>query len=838
MCKPGLRVILPKWLADTYRYRRCHRQRDGNRQQHSGWRTATLLGLIVLSLQAHAVPQTPQGMSKADSQQLLDAIAAQPPSYQPRTEHLAEDGSPHYVNRLILQESPYLLQHAHNPINWYAWGDEAFQAARDSGKPVFLSIGYATCHWCHVMERESFESIAVAEFLNEYFIAIKVDREQHPDVDATYMTAVQMMTGGGGWPLSNWLTGDGKPFYGGTYYPADGFLQILRQIQSAWSERRQEVIEQADKVARALHEVNSVKATAATVADAQIEATVASLMSGYDDLQGGFGAAPKFPRESSLLLLLEHARRTGNQVTSQAVDFTLQRIASGGIHDQIGGGFHRYAVDPDWLVPHFEKMLYNQAYLARAYLQAWELTREPEHRRVAERALDYVLREMTTSDGLFYSATDADSDGAEGRFFVWTPEQIRSVLSDSDADFAIAVWRMTDEGNFEGSNILNLEAPPESVATALDLPLPEFLQRLETISAQLLQARNQRVPPLRDDKVITAWNGMMIQALAEASITLQKPVYLQAALRATERLLQVHRLDDGRLWRTSYRGKSSVLARQADYVFFAEALLTLFDATADTRWLDVAEQLVALMNQDFLDPDNGTYFMGVDTAAALPLRPKEFFDNATPGGNSTALRVLVRLWHRTGKDSYHEQAERLIAALAGRLQQSPASFAYFMLAVSELRHGESAAIAYAGRGKVRVQADWSTAATEVATEAATAQTGVADLQLQLFIADGWHVNAHEPLQDYLVGTLVEDSNGAPLAGVNYPAPQHRTLGFDRSELALYDGQVKLRVPAAAVPVSVEGAPPALPATVAISLQACNDEVCLAPETIRLSVARP
>ena len=752
-------------------------------------------------------------------EQLQAALAAQPDNYRPRTEHFLDSGAPVYLNRLIAEQSPYLLQHAHNPVNWYPWGREAFDAAQASGKPIFISIGYATCHWCHVMERESFENEAIADILNEQFIAIKVDREQLPDVDANYMTVAQMLNGNGGWPLSIFATDTGAAFFAGTYFPPDAFTDLLGRVETAWTDQNDALLAHAGEIADALARSQAVEAAATEVGTEQIESAVEALLSQHDDFQGGFGNAPKFPREPALLLLLEQARRSADGAALGAVHFTLQNMSAGGIHDQVGGGFHRYAVDPEWLVPHFEKMLYTQALLARNYLGAMQLLDAPDHHRTLRRMLDYVLRDMTSPDGGFYSATDADSEGAEGTFFLWDEPQFDELLSAEDAEFAKKIWLVSEEGNFEERNILHLgDVELADVARRMDMPQEQMLSQLDRISETLRVVREEREAPGLDDKIITAWNGLMITALAEVGDALNEPRYLDAAVRAANRVFEQNLDSDGNFWRVSYRGAVSVPAVQPDYAFMAEAALALFDVTRDERWLQRARDLVAAMDKLFLDAEHGNYFMGAESVAgaALPVRQKDLYDSTLPSGNSVALRVLARLWWRTGELEYRNAARKLLAAMSAQVARQPNAFPYMLIAAAELQRDESGSRRYAARGKIRLDA-----------------TVVDDdkLEIKLDIAPGWHINADKPLQDYLIGTRLVDGDGTPLDNTLYPPAKRTVLQFEKSELALYEGQVSI---VASLPSRQPTDGRAI-LPVVLDLQACNDEVCLAPESLRLNI---
>ncbi len=746
-------------------------------------------------------------------EKMQQAYAEKGQSYQPRTEHFDAQGKPEYINRLIFEDSPYLLQHAHNPVNWYPWGEEAFAAAREQNKPVFLSIGYATCHWCHVMERESFEDVAIAEQLNQNYIPVKVDREQLPDVDATYMTAVQILTGSGGWPMSTFLNDGGQPFHGGTYYPPAIFSDLLRQVADVWNTDPKRVAEVATQLSEAVAIGNALSGTAREVGDREIGRARAELLDSFDDLQGGFGPAPKFPREPALAFLLELAQRNSDEEALQAANFTLQRIAAGGIHDHVAGGFHRYAVDPDWLIPHFEKMLYNQAWLARSYLQAYKLTRDPEHARTSQRVLDYVIREMTDPQGGFYSATDADSEGAEGSFFVWTKEQLSEVLGEQDAKLAIDVWGVTEEGNFDERNILHLQGPIAEVAANYNLSTAELSDKLNSFSDKLLPVRNTREPPLTDRKVITEWNAMMATTFLMAYEVYEKPEYLEAAVNAVDFVWQNSRESNGHLLRAHFNGQSSIAASQADYAYLAQATLALFDITADESWMQKTVEVVEVMNREFWDDQYGGYFIGAASVggAALPSRPKDLFDNAIATGNSIALQVLSRLWHRTGENRYRERAEKLLNAFSSNLEQGASAYSYLLVGALEMLNGESGARQYAGRGKVKARAR---------VEGKT-------VTVRINTAPGWHINADKPLQDYLIKTELSINNETPLTDIQYPPAVRRVLGFQSEELALYEGEISISAQLPDTDTVMQ--------QVELQLQACSDEICLAPETLSLNV---
>jgi uncharacterized protein YyaL (SSP411 family) len=783
---------------------------------------------LLLALSSTARADDPPGaVHPAElTQRTRAATTAKGPQYRPRTRHLHADGSPRYTNRLILEDSPYLLQHAHNPVDWYAWGAAAFARATRENKPVFLSIGYSTCHWCHVMERESFEDPEVARFLNEHFISIKVDRERRPDIDAIYMTAVQLMSGRGGWPMSSFLNPAGQTFFGGTYFPRARFLDLLRSVEAAWREKRPELDQQASQVAAAVRANIRSAAVAGQVDDDAVQRAVTDLQSVHDEQRGGFGPAPKFPNESKYLFLLDHALRTADETSRDLIRFDLQRMARGGIYDQVGGGFHRYSTDAAWLVPHFEKMLYNQAQLARVYTQAWRLTGEAAFAQIARQILDYVLRDMTSPEGGFYSATDADSGGAggeedgEGRFFLWSPAQIREALSLSESDLAIDLYGVTEGGNFDDANILYLPVPLAEFAAQRDLSLQALRLHVADIRAALYAKRAQREPPARDEKIVAAWNGMMVVALLEAADTLGEPRYQAAAVRGAESLWRNSLRDHSELWRVRLAGHSSVAAGQEDYAWLADGFIHLYDATRDARWLERAETLVATMNRLFWDEEAGGYFMNIaGTGVTTMARPKDVYDGAVPSGNAVALRVLAELLHRTGGEAYHRRANDLLAAYASSINRQPSAYGYTLLGAQLLANGAAGPLQYAARGAVRVSAEWRTDA----------------LTVDLAIRPGWHINANRTLQEDLIPTVVSVDEAIPgwRAGrLSYPAPVLKSLGFQSDELALYEGQVRITMDLTQMD-GLAGATPLIP--VALQLQACDERVCLPPERHLLQV---
>jgi len=606
------------------------------------------------------------------------AWAARPDGYAPRTRHLEPDGAPMYTNRLFLETSPYLRQHAHNPVNWHPWGDEAFEEARRRGVPVFLSVGYSTCHWCHVMEEESFEDPAIAAYLNANFVAIKVDREERPDVDAVYMAAVTAVTGRGGWPMSVWLTPDRLPFYGGTYFPPragvrgsrEGFIEVLGRMSEAWLSQREAVVQGAERLAAAVNQrMQPARPGDGLPGGEALSDAVASWSGDFDPVWGGLDRAPKFPSSLAIRALL----RAEEPAALNMATLTLEKMASGGMYDHVAGGFHRYSTDREWLTPHFEKMLYDNAQLAVAYLEGWQVTGREDFARVTREILDYVLRDMTSPEGAFYSATDADSLNAEGHseegwFFSWTPEELVAALGEADAARLSAYYDVRPGGNFEGRTILNTPAPSEATVAGL----------AEAREA-LYQVRLSRPAPIRDEKILAGWNGLMIAAFARAGRALDEPRYTDAAAKAAGFALD-NLMVDGRLLRTWKDGQARHMGVIEDHAFLAAGLLDLFEATGERRWLDGALALDALAAEHFADAAGG-WFRTADDAEALLVREKPWQDRAVPSGGSVHTLTLLRLYALTGEDAYRARAHAAMTAMGEVLERSPTALSELLLAV-------------------------------------------------------------------------------------------------------------------------------------------------------------
>ncbi len=585
-------------------------------------------------------------------------------------------------NRLANETSPYLLQHAHNPVDWYPWGHEALARAKAEDKPILLSIGYSACHWCHVMERESFENPRIAELMNSSFVSIKVDREERPDLDGIYMQAVQAMTGQGGWPMTVFLTPDGAPFFGGTYYPPTdrgqmpGFPRVLLAIADAWQKRRDEVVASSARLRDELRASAQLSAAAGLLNDDMLREAARGLISQYDPDAGGFGRAPKFPQPMAIEFLLRWWRRTTDAQALDVVTHTLERMATGGIYDHLGGGFARYSTDNEWLVPHFEKMLYDNAQLARAYLMAYQATDNAFFQHVAEEVIEYVLRDMTDESGGFYSTEDADSEGEEGKFYLWTPSEVLALLGAEDGRLFCAFYDVRAPGNFEGrASILRIQQTPLEVAQREGVSEAELLSALERGREVLFQARNKRVRPARDEKVLASWNGMMLRALAEAASVLDRHHFLRAAERNAEFLLSSMYVDR-RLHRTWKPGHSARLnAYLEDYANVADGLLALYEATFEPRWLEASMEFADRIVRDFIDAQNGGFFDTSSDHETLITRPKDIFDNATPSGNSVAADVLLRLAVLTDRGDYREAAEGVLRLLETAMRRYPLGFA-------------------------------------------------------------------------------------------------------------------------------------------------------------------
>ncbi len=589
-------------------------------------------------------------------------------------------------NRLGGETSPYLLQHQYNPVDWYPWGPEAFERARREDKPLLLSVGYSACHWCHVMERESFEDPAIAGLMNQRFVNIKVDREERPDVDSIYMQAVQAMTGHGGWPMTVFMTPEGVPFYGGTYFPPGdrhgmpGFPRVLDAVADYYRDRRGDADQVGRELVERIRQSEHVRAGGDLLTGELLDGAYRGLRSEFDARHGGLGRAPKFPQPMAFDFLLRYWRRRGAPEALHMVRETLTRMARGGIYDQLGGGFHRYSVDQVWLVPHFEKMLYDQAQLALLYLQAWQASGDPEYRRVTEETLDYVVREMTHPEGGFYSTQDADSEGEEGKFFLWDRAEIESLLDPESARVVLHYWGVADGPNFEGRSILHVPRDAGEVASALGIDADRLVHLLREARATLFAHRERRVKPGRDEKVLAGWNGMMLRAFAEAAAALGRPDYVRVAERNAAFLLGAL-VENGRLRRTWKDGRAKLLGYLEDHAMVVDGLIALHEATLDHRWMDAARRLAAAMLDLFWDPEAQGFFDTGRDHEALVVRPRSLFDSAVPCGSSVAADVLLRLQVLTGNEEFGRRGTDTIRAVAPLVARYPSGFGRFLAAL-------------------------------------------------------------------------------------------------------------------------------------------------------------
>ena len=674
-------------------------------------RPAVLLAAVV-ALLASACTQTTNGGKKttvtADSSnvdallygdatfktRLQQARKAKGEHYVARTKHKNDQGVPKYSNRLILETSPYLTQHAHNPVNWFPWGDEAFDLAQRLNRPVFLSVGYSTCHWCHVMEEESFEDEEVARYINEHYVPVKVDREERPDVDAIYMRSVQILTRRGGWPMSVWLTPDRKPFYGGTYFPArdgdrgrgKGFLTLLREQHDAFQKDPATVGADAERLAAQIRRDLSPPSSTGLPGAATVAGSAQLAARRYDQVNGGPKGRPKFPSSFPIRMLMRYGKRSGDSASADMALDTLRKMQAGGMYDHVGGGFHRYSVDERWLVPHFEKMLYDNALLATAYLEGLQLSGEADMERVARDILDYVAREMTSPQGAYYSATDADSIGPkghreEGYYFTWTPAELTAALGAELAKVVMAYYAVTPRGNFEhGRTILNTPLSRADVAKDLGISVDKLNEHLAEAIPKLRAERNKRPAPIRDDKVQVSWNGLMIAAMARGARVLGEHRYVASAEKAASFLLS-QLVRDGRLHHSYMAGKTTTTAFAEDYAFFAASLIDLFEATQNQRWLIAAIDMMNQLETFHANTVSGGYFRTASDAEKLLAREMETRDGAVPSAGSLALMNHLRLWTLTTNDKWRLRAESTMRAYASVLEQRPWALDEMMLAV-------------------------------------------------------------------------------------------------------------------------------------------------------------
>jgi uncharacterized protein len=797
------------------------------------------------------------------------ALAILPAPAGPRADDAPKPkAAQRHTNRLAKETSPYLLLHAHNPVDWYPWGPEAFAKAKKEGKPIFLSVGYSSCYWCHVMERECFQDEAIAKALNERFVCIKVDREERPDVDQIYMTALQAFSGGGGgWPLSMFLTPDGRPFFGGTYFPPKprngqaGFPQLLDVIRDAWRDHRAELEKDADNLADAVRRQSAGPASKPVpLSRAMAAEGRAALAEQFDPDFGGFGYSPdqprrpKFPEPVNLVFLLDQHRRSPGRTPPAGViavrlkgpdplamvETTLDHMARGGIRDHLAGGYHRYSTDRGWQVPHFEKMLYDNAQLATAHLLAFEATKDPRWRREAEDTFAFVARSMTAPEGAFFSALDAETEGDEGGYYVWTRDEVGRALGDGeDARLFAKVYGLDRDPNFEkGRYVLHQPRPLRDVATSLNTT-PEALEaRLAPLRAKLLAARDKRPAPLRDDKVLTSWNGLMIAAYAEGFRVLKDERYRRAAEKAADYLLATHRDADGHLLRTSRGGRAKLAAYLEDYAFLAHGLLRLHAATGDPKRLAQARALADRMIADFADDKDGGFFYTADGHESLLARPKDPYDNALPGGNSVAIRLLVALAARTAEPRYLDAAGKALDAFSPALARTPAGAPLMLVGLEEYLDARPPAAREPGPSAGAPKKDASAVVTAEAdpVKAAVAPGREFDVTLTVAVKEGWHIYAPQPGadSDSVRPTVVTLTPGAPatLVKVDYPKGETKKLAADAAPVAVYEGKATLTA-RLRLDDDAKAGPAAL--SLRVRYQACDDRACLAPATLDVPV---
>lgn len=740
-----------------------------------------------------------------------------------------------YTNRLVDETSPYLLQHAHNPVDWHPWGEEAFEKARRESKPIFLSVGYSTCYWCHVMEVESFEDPEVAAVINKYFVAIKVDREERPDIDEQYMLVTQILTGRGGWPNSVWLTPDGKPWYAGTYFPKQQFVSVLTQLNEFWVKRRDDVDRQADSLAEAAKKMSlPVAGEPVTLSNDLINTAATKLVGQFDARNGGFGGAPKFPPHGTLALLIHQFRKTNDENLVEPITKTLDAMWLGGMHDHLGGGFHRYATDADWLLPHFEKMLYDNAQLMKAYADGYQITGRQRYRDAVADIFRWVEREMTSPDGAFYSALDSGEVGKEGEAYVWSMKKLVEVLGQEDAELYSSVYRFLPEGNFEeestgkktGENIPHLKRPLDLIADDHPLGSATFNKRIRAIEANLLQNRLTWPQPHKDDKVLTSWNGLMIHSLAHAGRVLEEPKYVDAASRAADFILN-SMVRDGKLLRTFRSGTAKIPGYLDDYAYFSNALVELHLATGESRWIDEAKRLVDIMTTDFGDSENGGFFFTGKSHETLMVRSKNLGGGGNmPNTNGVAAQVLIQLAALTGQSKYRDVAKETLESFAGVMAAQPHTTEDLLIAVSLLSDGQSS---MADQNDSRLKKRVDPITIQVSASESKLRAGEQlTLSVDIKIDEGWHLYAQNPETEFLKTTTVsiQSNPSIDLGKLVMPSSQARMDPVLKTKINTYAGEITFTMP---VSIAKDAKPGQAVLNITLDSQACDDSRCLKPE---------
>lgn len=794
-----------------------------------------------------------------------------------------ESGHEREPNRLIDENSPYLLQHAYNPVNWYPWGEAAFEKAREENKPVFLSVGYSICYWCHVMEKESFEDEEVAEIMNEHFIAIKVDREQRPDVDEQYMLATRIMTGRGGWPNSVWLTPDRKPWMAGTYFPKPRFKEALKQTADFLENRREDVLAQAEQLSRRIERIGNRSSDDDTEIDAElVDSAVERIKARFDERHAGFGSAPKFPPHGTLRLLLNHSANAGEDTELPvSVDRTLRAMWRGGMHDHVGGGFHRYSTDAEWLLPHFEKMLYDNAQLLRIYAEAFHRTGDPFHKRAVADIFKWVDREMTSPDGGFYSAMDSGEVGKEGEYYVWTKKEVASVLNEEKANLFAEVYGFEQKGNFReessgertGANIPHLERDLAEIAEDHDQFPGDFREELGRIREQLLEERQTRKKPHKDDKILTSWNGLMIEALAYAGRVLDNRGYTKAAAEAADFLWE-EMWTDGRLLRSYRKGKATQPAFLDDYAYFAAGLMALYRTTGDERWLQNAGKLADRLLADFEDQENGGFFLASADQNDLAHRSKALRGGGNlPGANGVAAQLFLDLAESTGQTQYAEAAERTIRAFGGLMAGRSQAKEHLLIAANKWLQqqntaentsppsaasekpgsGEEEAAKKQNRGKGAEDAESGTDRRQsgTGTKAVTTEKRVkpvtlraktdsdtlrqgenTEIVIELDIDDGWHLYGENPDIDFLVPVQIDpvEMPRFQFGKLESPEPRIKEDPILEKEVRTFEDRIRFRLP---VRIAENARTGGAVFALKVKHQACDAERCLQPASTRL-----
>jgi len=738
---------------------------------------------------------------------------------------------PASANRLIDSSSPYLLQHAHNPVDWYPWGEEAFAKARKENKPILLSIGYSTCYWCHVMEREIFENPEIAQLMNQSIVSIKIDREQRPDVDDVYMTAAQIiMQNAGGWPNNVFVTPDLKPFFAGTYFPPAVFTSVIQQIHERWTQDQAGMTALADRLASAIIQIKRQENDAASTLPGQpaIEALLRHFGDYYDNRLGGFYQAPKFPNEAALLFLLDTYRLTHNNVALNMVRGTLAPMAQGGIYDAVGGGFHRYATDAQWRIPHFEKMLYNQALLARAYTEFYALSNNmPESRAIAEGIFAFTLRQMTLKDGGFYSALDAETDAVEGAYYAWTDAELHEALDKESYAWLAKHYGLAEIPEIPGhkhtdGRVLYLKQPLSEIATAAGLSYEEMVKKQQAVMTALRKARDKRKLPHLDNKIITAWNGLMIDAFARAGQRMGKAEYTQAARRAADFLLANLRKQDGTLYRTWRDGKAEIAAYFEDYAFMIQGLVSTYRATREDKYLQAAKELVAQAKKLFWDREHGGYYF-TDGSEQLLVRMKNAVDSAIPSGNAVMAHALLDLYEITGNAEWKYQTKALLKAFGRAIEENPRAYTHMVHALLRLNHVAPAAEATQQPvGAVSLQEAMETKAhVQVRASEPKREGNSLTVTVVLTIAEGWHINANPASLDFLIPTSVDVREDSGKTEVNPAYPDASALTTPLGDIKVYEGKIS-------IPVQVRLPGSSENLRLLVRAQACKDTTCLAP----------